>query len=60
MSAEAAASKRIVPLARIVAIAQTGVEPDLMGTGPISAVESVVSIIENDFQPYVIQSSVYI
>lgn len=39
MSAEAAAKKGVTPMARIVAIAHAGVEPDIMGTGPIPAVE---------------------
>ncbi|XP_043283128.1 acetyl-CoA acetyltransferase, cytosolic [Venturia canescens] len=39
MSAELAAQKGLKPLAKIVAIAQTGMEPDIMGVGPISAVE---------------------
>ena len=43
MSGEAAAKKGITPLARIVAIAQAGVDPNIMGTGPIPAVELVVS-----------------
>ncbi|XP_046746575.1 acetyl-CoA acetyltransferase, cytosolic [Diprion similis] len=42
MSAEAAVNKGVQALARIVAIAQTGVEPNLMGTGPISAIELVL------------------
>lgn len=43
MSAEAAAKKGITPMARIVAAAQAGVKPEIMGTGPIPAVELVVS-----------------
>lgn len=43
MSAEAAKAKGIPSLARIVAIAQAGIEPDVMGLGPIPAVELVVS-----------------
>lgn len=44
MSSEAAAKKGISPLARIVAVAQTGIEPDIMGMGPVSAVQLVVGI----------------
>ncbi|XP_034936014.1 acetyl-CoA acetyltransferase, cytosolic [Chelonus insularis] len=42
MSAKAAASKGIPVLANIVAIAQAGVEPSIMGIGPIPAVELVL------------------
>ncbi|XP_043484758.1 acetyl-CoA acetyltransferase, cytosolic [Leptopilina heterotoma] len=42
MSAEVATKKGITPMARIVAVAQAGVEPDIMGTGPIPAVELVL------------------
>lgn len=42
MSAEAAAKKGITPMARIVAAAQAGVKPEIMGTGPIPAVELVL------------------
>lgn len=45
MSAEAASSKGIPVLAKIVAIAQGGVEPDVMGLGPIPAVQLVVCFI---------------
>ena len=37
MSEEAAASRGIVPLARIVSWATAGVDPQIMGTGPIPA-----------------------
>lgn len=37
MSAEAAAEKGLVPLARIKSWAQSGVDPSIMGTGPIPA-----------------------
>lgn len=43
MSAEAAKARGIPALARIVAIAEGGVEPDVMGLGPVPAVELVVS-----------------
>ncbi|XP_011314387.1 acetyl-CoA acetyltransferase, cytosolic [Fopius arisanus] len=42
MSAESAADKGIPTLGKIVAIAETGVEPDIMGMGPVSAVELVL------------------
>lgn len=44
MSREAAVEKKITPIARIVAIAESGVEPNIMGMGPVPAVELVVSI----------------
>lgn len=44
MSQEIAASKGISPLAKIVAVAQVGVDPQIMGIGPIEAVKLVVSI----------------
>ena len=50
MSGEAAAKNGITPLARIVAIAEAGVQPDVMGTGPIPAVELVVGIQLFKFQ----------
>ncbi|XP_063990521.1 acetyl-CoA acetyltransferase [Diachasmimorpha longicaudata] len=42
MPAESAAARGIPALARIVAIAETGLEPDIMGMGPVSAVELVL------------------
>lgn len=36
------------PMAKIVAWAQTGVEPDVMGIGPVTAVEAVVCIKLNN------------
>lgn len=45
MSQEAAANKGITPLANIVAVAQVGVEPRIMGIGPVDAIKLVVSII---------------
>lgn len=41
-SAEFAAEKGLKPIARIVAIAQVGVEPSVMGIGPVPAVELVL------------------
>lgn len=37
MSADTAISYNLTPLAKIVAYASTGVDPEIMGTGPISA-----------------------
>lgn len=45
MSQEAAENKGISPLASIVAFAQIGVDPKIMGIGPIEAVKLVVSIL---------------
>jgi len=42
MSQEAAANTGISPLANIVAFAQVGVEPEIMGIGPIEAVKIVL------------------
>ena len=44
MTEENARNRGLTPLGRIVSSACTGVEPELMGTGPISAVEKAVSI----------------
>jgi len=52
MSQEAAARKGILPLAEIVAVAQVGVEPKIMGIGPIKAIELVVSISPSRSNPY--------
>lgn len=55
MSSAAAQKKGIKPIAKIIALAESGVEPNIMGTGPIPAVELVVgntfyySIILNSF-----------
>ena len=45
MGEEEARSRGLAPLARIVSSACTGVDPKIMGTGPISAVEKAVSEI---------------
>lgn len=45
MSEETAANKGISPLASIVAFAQVGVDPKIMGIAPIEAVKLVVSIL---------------
>ncbi|KAJ8665331.1 hypothetical protein QAD02_006993 [Eretmocerus hayati] len=42
MSKEAVLKKGVKPIAKIVAIAESGVEPNIMGTGPIPAVELVL------------------
>lgn len=42
MSAQTAAERKLSSLAKIVAVAQAGVDPRIMGTGPIPAVELVV------------------
>ena len=44
MTEENARNRGLTPLGRIVSSACTGVEPEIMGTGPISAVEKAVSI----------------
>jgi len=38
-----AKAKNLTPMARIVAYAQSGVDPAVMGTGPITAVQFAVS-----------------
>lgn len=43
MSKENAGKLGLVPLAKIVSWAQAGVDPSIMGTGPISAVRKAVS-----------------
>lgn len=45
MSASTAKARCLVPLATVVAYAQTGCEPDIMGIGAVSAVQAVVSYI---------------
>jgi len=42
MTAEEAATRKIKPLARIVSWAQAGVDPSIMGTGPIPASQSAL------------------
>ena len=42
MSAETATNRGLTPLAKIVAIAQVGVEPRIMGIGPVPAIELVL------------------
>jgi len=42
MSSETASLKSIQPLAKIVAHAAAGVSPEVMGTGPIPAVQKAV------------------
>lgn len=44
LMSEAEVQKRsIKPLAKIIAFAQSGIEPEIMGMGPVSAVNEVVS-----------------
>ena len=42
MKYSTAQSRGIVPMAKVVAWAQAGVDPKIMGTGPIPAIKSVV------------------
>ncbi|XP_017790579.1 PREDICTED: acetyl-CoA acetyltransferase, cytosolic isoform X2 [Habropoda laboriosa] len=42
MTAEKAAERKLKPLAKIVAVAESGLDPKLMGVGPISAVNLVL------------------
>ena len=44
MTDEDAKNKGLTPLAKIVSSACTGVKPEIMGTGPISAIQTAVSI----------------
>ena len=43
MSASEAKERDVTPLARFVSWAQAGVDPSIMGTGPIPAVRAAVS-----------------
>ncbi|XP_061391515.1 acetyl-CoA acetyltransferase, cytosolic [Musca vetustissima] len=43
MSEEEVKKRNVVPLAKIVAWAQTGVEPKVMGIGPVTAVNAVLA-----------------
>ena len=43
MTEEEAKNKGLTPLCRIVSSACTGVKPEVMGTGPITAVQTAVS-----------------
>lgn len=42
-------SKGLKPLAKIINFAEVGVDPMLMGIGPIGAVNKLVSLLSNDF-----------
>uniref|UniRef100_UPI00358E91BB acetyl-CoA acetyltransferase, cytosolic isoform X1 n=2 Tax=Myxine glutinosa TaxID=7769 RepID=UPI00358E91BB len=44
MSAKEAGRRNIPPLARVISWAQAGVDPDIMGTGPIPAVRKALAI----------------
>jgi len=46
-SAAAAKEKGLEPLAKVVAYASTGVDPAIMGMGPVSAVKAAVSFYLN-------------
>ena len=43
MTEEDAKNKGLSPLARILSSACTGVKPEIMGTGPITAIQAAVS-----------------
>lgn len=43
MKKSEAARRGLMPLARIVSWAQTGIDPSIMGVGPISAIKQAVS-----------------
>lgn len=44
MSGTEAAARGLEPLARIVSFAQVGVDPAIMGIGPVGAIRKAVSI----------------
>lgn len=44
MSQSEAQRRGLHPMARIVSWAQTGLDPSIMGTGPISAIRKAVSV----------------
>lgn len=46
-----AESRGLTPLAEIVSWAQAGVEPSIMGTGPIPAIKQAVSLLLNVTRP---------
>ena len=43
MSSKVASSRNIKPLAKIVGVAQAGVDPKIMGIGPVPAIRKLVS-----------------
>lgn len=43
MKKSEAARRGLMPMARVVSWAQTGVDPSIMGVGPISAIRKAVS-----------------
>lgn len=45
MSSSEAEKRKLSPLARIVAFSSSGIEPLIMGLGPVGAINSVVSLI---------------
>lgn len=44
MSADEVKRRDAKPLARIVGYAQTGIEPSIMGMGPVSAIQKLVNV----------------
>lgn len=44
MSEDEIQKRSIKPLAKIIAFAQSGIDPQIMGMGPVSAVQEVVSL----------------
>lgn len=54
MNADIAKSKGLNPLATIVAVAQAGVDPLIMGTGPIPAVKAVVRNYDDSYLPIIL------
>lgn len=51
MKKSEAVKRGLMPLARIVSWAQTGIDPSIMGVGPISAIKKAVS---NNLSMYVV------
>lgn len=47
MNGELCKQRGCTPLAKIVSYAETGVDPKIMGIGPISAVLKTVSVIKS-------------
>lgn len=39
--------RNLIPFAKIIAFAQTGIDPKIMGMGPVSAIEAVVCLYSN-------------
>lgn len=49
MTEEDAKNKGLSPLARIMSSACTGVKPEIMGTGPITAIQAAVRNKSDNF-----------